>query len=383
MKTGLNIGELIDEVQRRAAARLDMIVNTEQALRMVEMPGYPDNVALVVLEGDSTELQRFSITEHAHRQIATWLSIPWTYYKRLLNDHRDLVLTQVNTLFEREPGVRMARTLDGKCRAFLSNKYKRLDNDVILAQTLPMLYGKDSKLPAHKVLASHIDDDNMKIRVVWTDESLAQDIGPAPRSVRGEVRDVVRPGFEIGNGETGKSSLYTRGFFYRDYCDNGCVFGIGDNAIEFRRTHIGGKLKTAGAEILSEDTMRKDDAAILAVMGDIMAALGSREFVQKMGDSLRALRTGETIKNPVPAVQVLGKQVGLRENELDRVVHNLIEDGDLSRWGTLNAVTKVANGDDVTQERAFELEEIGSSLMTMSLNEWAKIANAERVALAA
>lgn len=380
MKTGLNIGELIDEVQRRADARLDMIADTAQSLRMVEMQGYPDSVALVVLEANQSELQRFSITEHAHRQIATWLSIPWTYYKRLLNDHRDLVLTQVNALFEREPGTRMVRTMDGKCRAFLSNKYKRLDNDVILAKTLPMLYGKNGGLPAHKVLASHVDDDNMKIRVVWTDESLAQDIGPAPR---GNGRDIVRPGFELGNGETGKSSLYTRGFFYRDYCDNGCVFGIGDNAIEFRRTHIGGKLKTAGADILSDDTMRKDDEAILAVMGDIMKALGSRDFVQKMGETLRGLRQGDAIQNPVPAVQVLGKQVGLRENELDLVVKNLIEDGDMSRWGALNAVTKVANGDDVTQERAFELEDIGASLMTMSLRDWAKVANAERVAVAA
>lgn len=380
MKTGLNIGELIDQVQRRSLLKLDMLADTRQALRMVEMQEYPDHVALVVLEQDRSELQRFSITDHAHRQIAAWLNIPWTYYKRLLSDHRDLVLAQVNALFEREPGTRMLRTMDGKCRAFLSDRYKRLDHDQVLAATLPKLYGKDSALPAHKVLAAHIDDDDMRIRVVWTDPSLVQDIGPAPR---GNGRDTVLPGFEIGNGETGKKSLYERGFFYRDYCDNGCVFGVGDNAIEFRRTHIGGKLSTAGADILSDDTKRKDDEAILAVMGDIMAALGSREFVQKMGDTLRALRTGESIANPVPAVQVLGKEVGLRESELDQVVRNLIDDGDLSRWGVLNAVTAVANTEDTPQERAFELEEIGAQIMTMQPSQWHRIATAERVRVAA
>lgn len=376
MKRGLNMMELIDEVQRQSRSKLDVLADTREAVRMVEMEEYPDHVAMVVLQSDQSELQRFSITDNAHRQIAGWLSIPWTYYKRLLNDHRDLVITQVNALFEREPGTRMLRTMDGKCRAFMSNGYKRLDHDTILAKTLPALYSKNGELPAHKVLASHIDDNDMRIRVVWTDDALAQDIGDAPH---GKGRDIVMPGFEIGNSETGRGSLFVRGFFYRSYCDNGCVWGIGDNAIEFRRTHIGGRLKTAGADILSQETLRKDDEAILAVMTDIMKSMGSRDFIQKMGDTLRALRGGQQIANPVPAVQVLAKEVGLRESELDKVVENLIADGDLSRWGALNAITAVANSDEVTQERAFELEEIGASLITMQLSQWRKIAEAERV----
>jgi len=381
MKTGKTLIELATEVQRQTATKVDLVADTRNNLRMVQDDNAPTGTALVTLnvrpDGEREVTSKYEITDNAHRQIASWLNIPWTYYSRLVKDHRDLVTGQVNALFEREPGMRMVRTLDGKARAFLSNRYKRLDNDTVLAKSLPALIGSDSGLPDHQILASHIDENDMRLRVVWTDPSLAQDIGPAPH---GTGRDIVYPGFEIGNSETGRGSLFVRGFFYRTYCKNGCVFGVGDNAIEFRRTHIGGKLATAGLDILSDATRQKDDEAILSVMTDIMRSMGSRDFVQKMGDTLRSLRDGETMQNPVKGVQVLGKDLGLRENELDDVLKNLLTDGDLSRWGMLNAITALANEDKVTQERAFELEEIGSNIITLPASQWKRISQAEKVA---
>jgi hypothetical protein len=379
MKTGMNIAELITEVQRQSASKLDLLADTRELVRMVEMPDFPDRVAMVVATPDSTELQRFAILDNAHRQIATWLDIPWKHYKRMLADHRDLIITEVNTLFEREPGTRMLRTMDGACRAFLSNQYRRIDNDFVLAKTLPELYRPDGTLPPHEILGSHVNEHDMRLRVVWTDPKLEQTIG----TTRDGKPDIIKPGFEIGNGETGRKRLFVRGFFYRSFCFNGCIFGVGDNAVEFSRNHVGGKLSTAGVDILSDDTKQKDDAALVAMMTDVMRALGNVEFITHMGDTLRALKDGTQISNPTKAVEVLGKEVGLREHELDDVLKNLIGDQDYSRWGALNAITAVANKDETTQERAFELEEIGASLMTMSMNQWNKIANAERVRVAA
>jgi hypothetical protein len=87
------------------------ITTSETGLAL--MPNYP--------------LERFRITDHCHQQIASRLQIPAKYYKRLLADHADLVMQNVNTLFEREPELRMIRTIENKAdgirnaRAFLSN----------------------------------------------------------------------------------------------------------------------------------------------------------------------------------------------------------------------------------------------------------------------
>lgn len=382
MKTGMNIVELANEVTRQTKVKRDLLVEST-AMQMVHMDGFADNVAIVVATSTAVAVERFEITETAHRQLSSWVGVPWMYYKRLLADHPDLVMHQVNELFKREPGTRMLRTLDQKCRAFLSDRYKRLDNDAVLAQTLPVLMNGD-QVPAHDIIANHITDDVMKLRVVWTDPSLAQDIGEAPRRNNAfgqpQARDIIYPGFEISNSETGNGTLNIRGFFYRSYCTNGCVWGTQDADIRYSRKHLGGKLSSVGVEILSDETKRKEDEANIAVIGDIMKAMGTPSTVQKLGDQLRAMKQGEQIKNPVRAVEVAAKELKIQESESEVILQNLIADGDFSRYGLMNAITQVANRDNVTQDRAFELEEIGSSLMTIQLRDWSKIANAEKVA---
>jgi hypothetical protein len=376
VKTGITLPELIGEVRARAAAKVDYLADTHDKMELVKFDKATDGIGLAVLTA-AGEFDVFQLTENAHRQVAAWTDIPWQYYGRMLKEYRDLMITNVNAIFKKEPGIRMVRTLDGKCRAFLSDKYRRLDNDVVLAKSLPAILGKDGSLPPTRVLQSRITDDDMRIKVMFTDDTLTQDIGDLPRA---NGRDTVKPGFEIGNSETGKGSLFVRGFFYRDYCENGCIYSFGEDTLSYTRHHLGGKLKVAaGISILSEETVRKDDAAIVSALSDVMRALGSREVVAKLGATLRAAKTSTTLERPQIAVQVLASEVGLRENELDLVLRNLIADGDLSQYGVLNAVTAVANLDDVGDERALELEEIGGQILTMNANQWLKIATAEKV----
>lgn len=133
MKAGQNLEALLTEVIRQNESKRDFVASTREAIRMV--PG--DEPRIVLLREGSRELERFDVSEHCHRQIAGRLSIPWKYYSRLLQDHADLVIDQVNALFEREPEMRLLRTLDGKARAFLSERYRRLDNAQVLEQVLP------------------------------------------------------------------------------------------------------------------------------------------------------------------------------------------------------------------------------------------------------
>jgi hypothetical protein len=48
----------------------------------------------------------------------------------------------------------------------------------------------------------------------------------------------------------------------------------------------------------------------------------------------------------------------------------------------VSAVTEQANKDEVTYERACELENIGAQLLQFNIKQWGKVAQAEKVAVA-
>lgn len=71
----------------------------------------------------------FPLTHHAQGQIAAWAEIPRKYYEKMREDAPDLLQQNVNHWFSLFDGNRMIRTLDGTARAFLSDRYHRMDNE--------------------------------------------------------------------------------------------------------------------------------------------------------------------------------------------------------------------------------------------------------------
>lgn len=397
MKSGMTIEELLTEVQRQSSVKKDYVASTKNDVRMVPMPGFPNDVAVVLQKGQGSEvaekpltgwevvppdqlaeqpLERLEVTEHAHRQIAGRLQIPWKFYARMLEDHTDIVIDAVNKLFEREPGTRLLRTMDNKLRAFLSNRYKRIDNDEVLSAALPAIVKGDLETT---LLSSQVTDRNLYLKVLLTGEEMKQEIG----LTRDGTPDIVQPGFLLRNSEIGLGTVSVEAFFYRSFCYNGCVFGK-TGAFEYRRTHLGGQLiEGESFEILSDKSKQLEDAAILSQVTDVMHAIATPEFVNQMGDKLRSLREGDGIKYPIPAIELLAKDHGLTQSESDQVLKNLIEDRDYSRWGIVNAVTKVANSEDVNYDRASDLEVIGSKLIDITNANWLRMVEAVPVAVAA
>lgn len=381
MKRGMSLENLLTTVVEQRKVKRDFVANTKESISMVAADDMPDKVALVLLKEGASELERFSISENCHRQIAGRLQIPLKHYFRMLADYRDLIIQEVNAIFQKEPQTRLLRTLDGKARAFLSDRYKVLDNDQVLEQVLPPIVKGD--IPS-ELLSSNITENNMFMKILFTGENLAQDIGELSRpqnhiggQANGETRDIVRPGAVVKNSETGMGSLVIDGFFYRDYCLNGCVYGKTE-IFNFKRIHLGGKLVANGEfEVFSDETKRKQNEMIIAEVTDAMKALTNPENVAKMGDALRATKEGTQVKNAFAAVDQLAKEVDIRDGEKESIIENLLTDGDMTRWGMLNAVTKVANTDAVDYERACELENIGGQLIDMQMRQWDRIAVAE------
>ena len=86
------------------------------------------------------------------------LKIPAAYYDRMLSDYPELLAENVNSWFQREPTQRMVRTLDGTVRAFLSNRYRRIDNLDIAEIVLPVIQQmEDAYFESCQITDSRID----------------------------------------------------------------------------------------------------------------------------------------------------------------------------------------------------------------------------------
>ncbi len=112
MKTGKTLTQLAQELERQSTTKKDFLANTS-ALEMTP-------VGELALESDTTH--EFPITDHAHTQIAARLDIPAKYYNRMRNEALPLLAANVNEWFHSKPERRMVRTLDGRMRAFLSDR---------------------------------------------------------------------------------------------------------------------------------------------------------------------------------------------------------------------------------------------------------------------
>lgn len=144
MKTGLSLSELAAKIEGNRALKQDFIAPTEAATMQVDTDGKTKLEIPVPERG----LQTFPILRHAHDQIGARLQIPAKYYDRMLTTAPDLLATNVNAWFRKAPEKRMVRTLGGDVRAFLSNRYNRIENEEIAEVVLPILGQRRSKRPS-------------------------------------------------------------------------------------------------------------------------------------------------------------------------------------------------------------------------------------------
>jgi hypothetical protein len=97
--------------------------------------------------------------------------------------------------------------------------------------------------------------------------------------------------------------------------------------------------------------------------------------IKAYADFLSGCYSDPKINEPTRAVEVLGKTLGLKEQERTSVLENLLRGGDYSRWGAVNAVTRAAEGAE-SYDRATFLEETGGRLLELPTTDWRRIAEA-------
>lgn len=357
MKKGRTLQEMATELDRQLKAKRDYLIDTP-AMRL-----QPDQengrLMLDVNFGQGsdglTEIQRMDVNDIAHRQIGQNLGIPARYYDKMRTDFPELLATNVNGWFERTPSQRMLRTLDGTARAFLSNKYRRIDNFEVAQTVLPIIGG----MAGATVESCELTDSRMYLKVV-------------NQRITAEVTkgDIVQAGIMITNSETGQGSVSVSPLIYRLVCKNGMI--AADSSL--RKYHVGRTNEVGdNFEIFRNETIEADDRAFLMKIEDtVRAAVDQTKFdaiVARMRQATEAKMEANLVTQ---VVELSAREFSLTQDESNGVLGHLIQGGDLSLYGLASAVTR--HSQDVTSyDRATELEATGWNMMTMSPSLWRQL----------
>lgn len=359
MKTGRTLPELAQEIERVNTVKKDFLADTREIAML------NGNELTITGQGE------FGITKLGHQQLSEALGIPRSYYERMRADFPALLDRNVNTLAHDEPKVRMVRTLDGNVRAFLSDRYRRLDNFDLLTVAFPIL----QEIEGVEFPSVEITDSRLYIKAVAPKVQgvVETRVRPGTHHIYGEEGDVVQAGVVITNSEVGLGALDVKQFVRRLVCSNGLIA----ESLMTKR-HIGGRLgydSDLPVELFREDTLKADDQAVFLMLRDLVrAAVDETRFQQTLARMNLAAKS-EPIQDVSAGVKELGRRFDLGEEEQKSVLHFLAEGGDLSQWGALNAITR-ASADLPSYDRATELEAVGGKVLALPSGEWAQIARA-------
>lgn len=157
MKNGKTLVELAQELERQSQAKQDFVTSTDT------MEVTPKGELILAAPNSEADSFSFSLTDNAHSQISQRLNIPLKYYRRMRVDAPELLATNVNTWFQQQPERRMIRTLDHQARAFLSDRYRRLDNYQLADVVLNTLSDLGEGI---KIISCELTDKRMYIKAI-------------------------------------------------------------------------------------------------------------------------------------------------------------------------------------------------------------------------
>jgi len=353
MKTGRSLSDMAQELERQQSTKRDLIVPSALLRHDTAQDG---ETQLAIKESAGTA--HYGITPLARRQLAEKLKIPFPYFERMRQNQPTLLDQNVNTWLQGEDERRMLRTLDGKVRAVLSERYRRLDNFDLAQSVLPILL----ELPQARFESVELTETRMYVKVVTP--RIQMEVAPG---------DIVQAGVVVSNSEVGEGTLSVQPLLYRLVCRNGLI--APERAL--RKTHLGRTLGSDAQDfqVFQDDTLRADDQAFFLKVRDVVQAAVSeatfRQCAAKLQKTLQIPLTGD----PVRSVQVLANRYGLNDNERSGVLRNLISEGRLSGYALVNAVTHYSQEVE-DYDRATDFEAIGGKMIDLSSAEWKQLANA-------
>lgn len=369
MKEGLHsIEAFAAEIARRAKAKEDLVVSTNniEAVCGIDNDAEGGGGVGLAIKGRDRAVK---INAIAHNQIRTHLKIPADYYDRMLAEEPELLCANVNTWLWKNRENRLVRLLFGSTRAFLSDRYRPLENEDLAEAALPALISADAD-----IMSAQITDRALYIKAV--DKKLTRELAKVGGKFGDGQHKIVRvahPAVTIRNSEVGLHALDIRGGVYDSGCSNLASFGERST----RKYHVGKRHEIMEEEtyhLLSDETRRKTDEALWSQVGDIIKAAFEKARFDELCNKIDATREDRIETDDiVRTVSFATKKLGLSEDEGKSVFDHLVKDGDgLNRFGFYNAVTR-ASSDLEDYDRASEFERLGGRIIEMPKGEWSAL----------
>jgi hypothetical protein len=363
MKMGRNLQDVVQAIIAQKEHARDFLAPA-RALEMVVV----DDAPLLTLQGEGYPLKAL-----AHRQLAEHVGIPQKYYDRMRDDDPGLLARNVNTWLARSDETRLVRTwgTDGGIRAYLSDKFRPLDNYDLAEAILPEIVGRN-----WDIRSCEVTDTRLYLKIVSQD--IRAEIRPGHVNVRdGGQTHIVHPGLTITNSEVGLGALSVEPSCHWQHCLNLAALGA-----TVRRTHTGKRLtgETVDGSLIeayiSDATRQLETAAVFARVKDVVHATLTEQVFRRMIAQVAASTEDRLLASQADeVVEVLAQRYDLTEPTRKRVLDHLFEAGDLSRYGVSGAVTR-ASQDEADYDDASRLERVGGLVIEMHAHEWRQLVGA-------
>ncbi|MEU7174704.1 MULTISPECIES: DUF932 domain-containing protein [Micromonospora] len=364
-----NLTALAAALNDQRTRALDLVVPAREmtfdtgALRLRDAP------PVLTDDGVTDPNGRYTPTGVGDEGIAEKLNIPIKYLRRLRAEAPDLYDANVNGWLSRSTDSYLVRLLRGDAetvetrgvlRAFLSDRYRTIDNfDVLLAA----LQGIQRTCQTMPDFSADLTDRRMYVRVThpgvaayapsllegyrspfdgrdvgdgWTPQRVARAAGGEGQAIAAGAEPIVFAGFVISNSETGGGAFSITPRLVVKVCNNGLTI----TADALREVHIGGRLDT-GVIRWSADTQRKSLDLVTAQTADAVATFLDTDYVKAKVAQLEE-KAGTPVNDAQGVITTVSKKLGFTEAQQATILDHFIRGGQVTAGGVLHAVTSAA-----------------------------------------
>lgn len=373
-----SLSSLISELDRQKASKIDFVADARSLeVRVVSGGKHDGGLMMVPRDAQTREFlpgEGVPIRPNALIQVGGRVSpeVPSGFLKTLASERPARAAELLNGLMQDSGRRNMVRMLDGSIRAFLSDRYRVIDNYDFAFSALEVARDQGAE-----VIECSISDTNMRLKLVnrkifdvvdatrsggsssgWYAGGLGSPTYLSKVGARswGELPGgpgTVYPAVTASNSETGHGGLSLRISILHGIC-----FNLATVEDVVHRVHLGERLD---AGIYNPETVAADNRAIMLKARDaIVAAFDEKKFRSIIAKCKSA--NEEKIDAPSSAVGNLVENARLSEDAKESILAHFLGEYRPTRYGLAQAVARYAQ-DVADGDSAFDVESLSGRVI--------------------
>jgi hypothetical protein len=250
-------------------------------------------------------------------------------------------------------------TGEGIARAFLSDRYARVDNLDVLVTALDGI--RDAGVPVD-IDGGDLTDRRMVVRVTCPDiAALAPALTRGYRSPftgqEGADNPTVWAGFVISNSEVGGGAFSLTPRIVIQVCRNGMT--IARDALT--KVHLGSRMD-AGVIRYAADTQEAALTLVKKQSRDAVTTFLSADYLHRVVEQMER-NAEEPVGTDDEAVRDVTRPLGVPQAHLDGILDYFRRGGQFNRAGVANALTAYAQGAELDGDTALDLDTAAAALL--------------------